>query len=435
MPIPIQDVAPGSPAARAGIIPGDRLIAVNGCEIRDVLDYRFYLAADDIYVTILRQDGAQVTLHVETDGEEDIGLFFDTYLMDSHHVCQNHCVFCFIDQMPPGLRPSLYFKDDDDRLSFLFGNYITLTNLTEREIRRIIEMHISPVNVSVHTTQPELRVRMMKNPKAAGVMETLRRFAEAGIMINCQLVICPGFNDGENLRHSLLDLSALYPRLQSVAVVPVGLTRYRKGLPFLPGFDKAGAAAVLRMVTDMGARHLRETGSRLFFPADEFYLKAGAAIPPADFYEDFPQLENGVGLWASFRADFLAALRCPHVCRGPRRVSVATGMAAADLLRELVDKAARKWHNLTGTVYPVRNAFFGDTIDVAGLVSGRDLAAALANQDLGQEVLIPSVMLRREGDLFLDDFTPAELEKAIGVPVKVTPVEGGAFLAALLGEI
>ena len=433
MAVVIAGVEPKSYAARAGVRAGDRLKEINGHAIQDVLDYRFYGNESKLRLTLDRQ-GKRRFATVRKPEDADLGLIFDTYLMDGQKSCRNKCMFCFIDQLPPGLRDSLYFKDDDSRLSFLFGNYITLTNLTERDVERILEMHISPVNVSVHTTDPELRVRMMKNKDAGRALELLQRFAGHGIRLNCQLVLCPGVNDGAALSRSLEDLIALYPSVQSIAAVPVGLTRYREGLCEIKGYTRDGARDVVARIERVGDACLRRHGVRIAYASDEFYRKAELPIPEAEFYGEFAQLENGVGMWALLREEFLQAVNDAPADTRARRVSVATGEAAFPLLREMVDIARAKWHNLTCSVYAVQNEFFGPSINVAGLLTGRDLIAQLTGKPLGDSLLLSASMFRREGDLMLDDTTPQMLEQALGVPVTLVPNDGAALLAALLGR-
>ena len=349
---------------------------------------------------------------------------FDTYLMDKQHSCKNKCIFCFIDQLPKGLRPSLYFKDDDSRLSFLFGNYITLTNLTEHEIERVIKMHISPVNISVHTTNPVLRCRMMKNRFAGEALSALYRFAQAGIKLNTQLVLCPGFNDGKELEKTLEDLGALYPSVQSICAVPVGLTKYREGLEPLEPFNKETAAAVVDTMERFGDEFLKKHGTRLCFPSDEFYLTAGREIHDSSFYEDFLQIENGVGMWASLRDASLAALADAEPDGKKRSFSVATAALAAPLMEFLMKKTVEKFPGLDYKIYTIRNDFFGERITVAGLLTGRDIINQLKGKDLKGRLLLPPGVLRSEGDLFLDDTHIDDLQKAVGVPAGCVPGDG-----------
>lgn len=433
MSVIIKSVAENSPAYKAGIR-GGSLISINGNEIMDVLDYRFYQSAQALELKYIDAGGDVKTVTVEKDEYEELGLEFETYLMDRQRSCLNKCVFCFIDQLPAGLRKSLYFKDDDSRLSFLFGNYITLTNITEHEIERIIKMRISPVNISVHTTNPELRVKMMRNKNAGRALEIINRFNAAGIRLNCQLVLCPGYNDGAELERTLADLSRL-ENAECIAAVPVGLTGYREGLTALEPFDGATAAEVLDIIDRYGDICLERYGQRRIYAADEFYLLAGREIPDAEYYGDFLQLENGVGLWSLLRSEVSAALKDlgnPH-CR-ERKISMATGEAAYPLICSAARRCEKKMPGLSVSVYAVKNNFFGGKINVAGLVTAADITEQLKDAELGEELLIPSVMLRNEGDMFLDSVTLDELSARLGV--KITPVsnDGYELVAAILGE-
>ena len=434
MPVKILAVEPGGPASHAGVRPGETLLSINGNEICDILDYRFY--ETDRHLSIVLRDGAgaERTVQIRKGQYESIGLEFETYLMDQQHSCTNRCIFCFIDQLPKGLRKSLYFKDDDSRLSFLFGNYVTLTNLKEREVDRIIKMHISPINISVHTTNPELRVKMMGNRFAGKSLDILYRFAKAGIKLNCQIVLCRDINDGEELDRTLKDLTSLWPSVQSVAVVPLGLTKYRQGLYPLTGYDSETARAVVRQLDRWGDRCEQKYGQRICYAADEFYLKAQLPIPPAPFYGDFDQLENGVGLMASLKQEFLDALEDFVPPASARKVTLATGVAAHPFLDTLLDELRQRCHNLTCNVVPIVNDFFGDTITVAGLVTGGDLLKQLQGRELGDALLLPDVMLRREGDIFLDDVSLEELSEALQIQIITVPNDGYALLDAVVGR-
>ncbi|MBR5134637.1 MAG: DUF512 domain-containing protein [Clostridia bacterium] len=431
MAVTVCAVTKGSPAAQKGIQAGDRLLKINGHEINDGLDYRFYITEDRLQLSF--RSGDDTRTRVITVEGEDPGLEFDTYLMDKQHSCRNKCVFCFIDQMPPGMRDSLYFKDDDSRLSFLFGNYITLTNLSEREGQRMIDMHISPVNVSVHTTNPTLREKMMGNRFAGKALDWLPRFAKAGLRLNCQLVLCPEWNDGAELERSLADLEQLMPSLASVAAVPVGLTKYRDGLAPLRLFTKEEAAAVIDTMTAFGDRMIETYGSRVVYPSDEFYLLADRPLPPPSFYEDFPQLENGVGVLSLQREEFLDALERRDTPAKAEKTIIATGTAAAPFISELVAEAKDRFPAIDCDVKAIRNDFFGESITVAGLVTGRDLIAQLRGAD-ARRVLIPDCMLRHEGDCFLDDITLDEVSDALGMRVIPTAVSGYALLEAIMGD-
>ncbi|MBQ8751627.1 MAG: DUF512 domain-containing protein [Clostridia bacterium] len=430
MAVTITGVEPKSHAAKKRIRAGWQLLALNGHTVEDVLDYRFYLAEEKLQLRLF--DGKKERLvTIRKEESEDIGLEFETYLMDAQRSCRNKCVFCFIDQLPPGMRETLYFKDDDSRLSFLFGNYITLTNLSDRDVERILTMHISPINVSVHTTDPALRCKMMNNRFAGDRLSILKRLAEAGIDLQCQLVLVPGWNDGEALEKSLRDLAALAPAIKSVAAVPVGLTRFREGLEPLRLFTAEESVAVIDCMEKAAKAQLAATGNRLFYPSDEFFLKAGRPLPEADYYGEFGQLENGVGMCALLRQQFLEALASCDEAAAGSRLLIATGALAAPLIRNLVDEAQKKWHNLCVVVCPIRNDFCGETITVSGLVTGQDIATQLQGK-AADRLLFPDNMLRREGDCFLDDMTPEVLSDKLGMPVTPVGADGADLLEALL---
>ena len=433
MAVQIKSVVRRSYADRAGISAGESLLSINGNDIVDVLDYRFYQLNSALELKVRDVKGEVRTVRVRKPEYDELGLEFDTYLMDKEKSCRNKCIFCFIDQLPKGLRESLYFKDDDSRLSFLFGNYVTLTNLSEHEISRIIKMHISPINVSVHTTNPELRVKMMGNRFAGDSLKILRRLADSSIAINTQIVCCPGVNDGDELRRSLRDLCDLNVNL--IAVVPVGLTKYREGLYPLEPFTREKAAETVDIIEEFGEMCLRTRGSRVAYAADELYIKAGRDIPEASFYGDFEAIENGVGLIAMLREDFMFELEDREADDSiVRRVSIACGTSAAPYLRELMDRAQAKFPNVQIKVYPIRNDFFGELINVSGLIVGADLIAQLKDKPLGDELLISSAMLRFENDLFLDSVHIDEVARKLDI--KVTPInnDGKMLLDAILGK-
>ncbi|MCI8479155.1 MAG: DUF512 domain-containing protein [Oscillospiraceae bacterium] len=426
----IRSVDPGSPAQRAGIHPGETLIQVNGHAITDVLDYKFYTYDPRLVLTL--SDGAERirTVQLRKAAGEGLGLNFETYLMDKARSCANRCIFCFVDQMPPGLRDTLYFKDDDARLSFLMGNYITLTNLSERELQRIVDLRISPINISVHTTKPVLREQMLGNRRAGQCLEQMRRFAAAGITMNCQIVACPNLNDGAELDHTLTELSDLYPGVNSISVVPVGITRFRDSLYPLEAYTTESAEQVLIQVEQFSQRCLEQFGTRLVWCSDEFYLKAGRKLPSEDFYESFTQLENGVGMLTLLQSEFQAALSFEQ-CDTPSPFSIATGVAAAPHLTALLEMAKGAYPNLQGEVYPIVNHFFGETIDVAGLITGHDLIQQLEGKPLGERLLIPTNMLRHQEHVFLDDVTVEQVEEVLGVPLVPVEQDGGALFDAI----
>lgn len=429
----ITSVDSRSPAEKAHIRPGEKLLEINGHRIVDVLDYRFYGYDPAVELLLQRPDGTRRTVRIRKEEGRDLGLNFETYLMDKAHSCANNCIFCFVDQMPAGLRRSLYFKDDDARLSFLMGNYITLTNLSPRGIQRIIDLRISPINVSVHTTDPALRCQMLGNPHAGESIAVMRRLAEAGIRMNCQVVACPGINDGAHLQRTMEDLASMHPSVESVAIVPVGLTRYRDGLFPLQPYDAAGASGVVDLVEAYGRRCREALGSTVFWCSDEFYLLAGRPLPEDEYYEEYRQLENGVGMLRLLETEFHAALRMAECGSEATPFSIATGLDAAPMLRMLTDDAMARFPGLQGRVYPVVNRFFGEQIVVSGLITGQDLIDSLRGQELGQRLLLPDNMLRYHENVFLDDVTIEQVEDALGVPLTFVPQDGFQLCDAMLG--
>lgn len=437
--VKIVSVQPNTLAQKAGLTTGDVLVSINGHAIRDVLDYRFYLTEQEVHLLLLR-DKEELCICIHKGEYEDLGLDFETPLMDKKHSCANKCIFCFIDQLPKGMRDTLYFKDDDDRLSFLHGNYVTMTNLKDEDIDRLIAMHISPVNVSVHTTNPELRVRMMKNKRAGKVLAYLRRLADAGIALCAQIVLCKGWNDGAELDRTLHDLIGYFPALRSCSIVPVGLTCHRDGLEHLEAFSPQECAAVIAQVNAFGNWCQKEYGTRLFFCSDEFYICAGFPLPTDDFYEDYSQIENGVGMLTSLETEFCQELQwlssepSSEFLSAPRTVSLATGAAAAPLLSKLCRQLEERIPQLTIHVYRIVNRFFGPSVTVAGLLTGKDLSEQLCGQELGQELLIPAVTLKSGENVFLDDMTLEELSASLGVPITPCRNDGCELLHRLLGD-
>ncbi len=435
MAVRIESVTPGSVAQKKHICGGDTLLSINGHTISDVLDYRFYLNESKLVLEV-EKDGKVKKIKIRKDEADDIGLEFRTYLMDSQHACKNKCVFCFVDQLPEGLRDSLYFKDDDSRLSFLFGNYITLTNMSEDEIDRIITMHISPINISVHTMNPELRVEMMKNPNAGTSLRFIRKLADAGITLNTQLVLCPGINDGAELDYSLSELAKLIPAVQSIAAVPVGITCHRQGLANLRLFTPEEAGRVIDTIDEFNRTLTENGGYPVAYAADEFFIQAQRPIPGENYYGDYPQLENGVGLWSLLKSEFMQALESapsPAVSQ-KRKITWATGVAAYPLVCELAKAAQNKFENLQIDVCEVRNRLFGPTVTVAGLLSGKDYFDTLKDVSLGQKIIIPEVSLRKEDDRFLDDMTLSQLQQALGVKVSPVPNDGAVLLSELIED-
>ncbi len=431
--VEIVSVRKHSRAERHGVMPGDILLSVNGHDINDVLDYRFYLASHEVHLKLHR--GAEIVNVSILKGEyDDIGLEFATPLMDKKHTCENKCIFCFIDQNPKGMRESIYFKDDDSRLSFLHGNYITLTNLKPADIQRIIDMHISPVNVSVHTTNPELRVMMMKNKHSGEALSYLKTLSDAGIKLRGQIVLCKGVNDGAELDRTMEDLSAYYPQMDSVSVVPAGLTGYREGLYHLEPFSAEECAAVIKQVTEFGNRCMEKFGERIFYCSDEFYVKSGTPLPEYEYWGEFTQIENGVGMLSSLEHEFMCALDTlsDDEKKISRKVSVATGEASYALISALCEKLCHECPDMKINVYPVKNRFFGGEVTVTGLLTGKDISEQLAGRDLGECLYLSKNVLRAEGDLFLCGMTPDELSEKLSVKVEFTENDGGDLLYGLL---
>lgn len=431
MAVKIFDVTTGSHADKAGIKKGETLLSINSNEIVDVLDYRFYQVNRKLTLEVEDENKNVRTIEMTKGEYEEIGLEFETYLMDKQHSCRNKCIFCFIDQLPKGMRESLYFKDDDSRLSFLFGNYITLTNITEHEIDRIIKMHISPINVSVHTTNPELRCKMMNNRFAGDTLKYLKRFADAGITLNCQIVSCPGINDGDELVRTLTDLENL--GVNMTAIVPVGLTRYRENLYPLVPYNKETAGQTIDIIEKMGDECVKKHGRRIFFPGDEFYLLAEREIPSPEFYEDFSALEDGIGMIAYLTDDVgwkLEELDADE--RLCHKVTIACGEGVFPYMKRIMSMINEKFPNITINTRAIKNNFFGGGVNVSGLVTGGDLIDQLRGDDLGDRLIIPSSMLRFENDLFLDDVSTDDVERELGVTLVPVNNNGNDLVEAVI---
>lgn len=431
MAVKIFDVTTGSHADKAGIKKGETLLSINSNEIVDVLDYRFYQVNRKLTLEVEDENKNVRTIEMTKGEYEEIGLEFETYLMDKQHSCRNKCIFCFIDQLPKGMRESLYFKDDDSRLSFLFGNYITLTNITEHEIDRIIKMHISPINVSVHTTNPELRCKMMNNRFAGDTLKYLKRFADAGITLNCQIVSCPGINDGDELVRTLTDLENL--GVNMTAIVPVGLTRYRENLYPLVPYNKETAGQTIDIIEKMGDECVKKHGRRIFFPGDEFYLLAEREIPSPEFYEDFSALEDGIGMIACLTDDVgwkLEELDADEsLCH---KVTIACGEGVFPYMKRIMSMINEKFPNITINTRAIKNNFFGGGVNVSGLVTGGDLIDQLRGDDLGDRLIITSSMLRFENDLFLDDVSTDDVERELGVTLVPVNNNGNDLVEAVI---
>ena len=441
----VKEVIPGSIAQEMGIEPGDVILSVNGNEIEDVFDYRYLMKDEYVEVLVRKADGEEWLLEIDKDYDEELGAEFESGLMSDYRSCSNKCIFCFIDQMPPGMRETLYFKDDDSRLSFLQGNYITLTNMSEHDVERIIKMQLAPINISVQTTNPELRCKMLHNRFAGEKLRFLDRFYEGHVEMNGQIVCCKGVNDGEELRRSITDLMQYLPFMRSVSVVPAGLSKFREGLYPLTLFTKEEAGQIIDMIESYQKVCFDRYGLHFVHASDEFYLLAEREFPEEERYDGYIQLENGVGMMRLFREEFSEAVEkltktpddTEKRSRTERRLSVATGKLAFPVMREAAEKMMELCPGLTIWVYAIRNDFFGETITVSGLITGQDMIAQLkerqqAGEDLGETLLIPSNMLRSGEQVFLDDVTVGDVEQALGLTVKVVESGGEDFVAAVL---
>ncbi len=428
----IKEIEAGSIAEELELAPGDELISINGNEIKDVFDYHYLIKEEDLTLLIRKPDGEEWELEIEKEYEDDLGIVFEEGLMDSYRSCRNKCIFCFIDQMPPGMRETLYFKDDDARLSFLQGNYITLTNMSDEDIERILFYKLSPINISVHTTNEELRCRMLHNRFAGSALEKMKRLKEGGITMNGQIVLCKGWNDGEELEKTIHDLSAFLPELQSVSVVPVGLTKYREGLAKLEKFTREDALQVLETIHRWQTIFLKHYQTRLIYAGDEWYISAGLPIPDGESYEGYPQLENGVGMLRSFRDEFEEAMQKLQGDDRSRDLSMVTGVLAAPYMEELLKEVRSKYPHVQVTLYTIRNDFFGENITVAGLITGGDIIAQLKGLPLGEELLIPDVLLRNGETVLLDDVTVEHMEKTLQSRIRIVQSDGNSFIQSII---
>ena len=432
----IRAVLPGSIAEELELEPGDVLLAVNDHEIEDVFDYHYYTNEEYLTVLVRKPDGEEWELEIEKEFEEDLGIEFESSLMDDYRSCRNHCIFCFIDQMPPGMRETLYFKDDDSRLSFLQGNYVTLTNMSDHDIDRIIHYHLGPINISFQTTNPDLRCKMLHNRFAGDVFPKIRRLADAGIELNGQIVLCRDINDGAELERSISDMTSYLPALRSVSVVPVGLSKYREGLYPLKPFDAQSAGEVIDLIESWQKKIYPQYGVHFVHASDEWYLLAGRPLPEEERYDGYLQLENGVGMLRLLKEEVeetLAEVK-PDGETPKRRVSIATGRLAGPFLKELGKQIETVHQNVTLQIFEIRNDFFGESITVSGLITGQDLIAQLKDQDLGDELLLPTNMIRSGERVFLDDLTIEDAEEALGIPIRIVESGGRDLVCAVTGE-
>lgn len=430
----IINVLPGTAGEELEIAPGSYVLSVNGREIEDIFDYNYFCETDHVDLLVETEDGEQILYDIDKDEDEDLGLVFENGLMDEYRSCTNKCIFCFIDQMPPGMRETLYFKDDDSRLSFLQGNYITLTNLSKKDLDRIVEYRMEPINISVHTMDPELRCKMLHNRFAGEALKKIDVLYEAGITMNGQIVCCPDWNDGEKLNETIEKLSVYLPVMQSVSVVPVGLTKYREKLTPLRPFTPEEAGKTIDIIEAWQQKLYPRYGLHFIHASDEFYLLAGRPLPEEARYDGYLQLENGVGMIRLFSDQFDAALKRFRTCRSERRITVVTGMLAYPVIRDKCAALCEKFPSVKVDVVPVVNRFFGEGVTVAGLLTGQDVIARLKERDNGDVIFIPKTMLRSGEDVFLDDLHVGDAEEALGVPIYATDCDGESLVRALLNK-
>ena len=431
-------VEEGSIAWELGLEPGDSILSIDGMEIEDIFDYQFYIQETFLTVEVLTLDGQEVSLEIEKDEDEDLGIAFASSLMDDYRSCSNKCIFCFIDQMPPGMRETLYFKDDDSRLSFLQGNYITLTNMKDEELDRLIRYHLSPVNISVHATNPKLRCEMLHNRFAGNILDRIGRLYEGGITMNAQVVLCKGINDGRELDRTIEDLSRYLPHMASLSVVPAGLTRYREGLPVIEPYDREEAGKVLAQIRSWQDRLRKEYGTAFVHASDEWFLQAGEDIPEASYYEGFGQLENGVGmvrlLIDEVRERLGEAVGEDSDDLPQREVSIATGELAGPIIEMLAREVSEEYPEVRIRVYTVKNDFFGHTITVSGLLTGQDIIRSLEGKELGQALYLPENVCRAGEEVLLDDLTLSDISRALHIPVNIIESDGRDFVDKLIGD-
>ena len=430
----IKTVEEDSIAEELGIEEGDILLDINGNEINDIIDYRYLIQNEYLTIGIRKPDGEEWEFEVEKDEFEDLGIVFESGLINEAKHCSNKCIFCFIDQLPKGMRDTLYFKDDDSRLSFLYGNYITLTNMKDEEVDKIIHYHLTPINISVHTTDMQLRKFMLKNPNAVNLMERIKKFVDAGIHLNFQIVLCKGINDGEALDKSIKDLSDFMPNGQSLSVVPIGLTKFREKLFRHELFTKEDCIKIVGQIENWQKKLKEKYGRRFVFASDEFYLKAELPLPNADYYEGFPQIENGVGMIRSMWDEFDEEFEEIEADTKERHFSVVTGVAAGEFIKSLCRRIEEKFINTRIDVYVVKNDFFGENITVAGLLTGKDIIGTLKGKDLGERLYIPESVLKADEEVLLDDVTIEDMERELGVEIRVSITDGRLFIRQFIME-
>ena len=431
----IEAVEEGGIAAELGIEPGDRLLSIDGHEIEDIFDYQFYVEEEELLLLIEKPDGEQWELEIEKDPDEQLGITFEQGLMDDYRSCRNKCIFCFIDQMPPGMRETLYFKDDDSRLSFLQGNYITLTNMSDRDVERIVRYRLEPINISFHTTNPELRCRMLHNRFAGEALKKVDILYQGGIEMNGQIVLCKGINDGEELERSIRDLGAYFPLLRSVSVVPVGLTKYREGRCPLEPFTKEDAKKVLEVIRRWQEKFYREYGLHFIHAGDEWYLLAEEEVPGEEQYDGYLQLENGVGMLRLLLNEFEEGYAKLETAAVQGEISIATGKLAYPYIRRMAERMEEKYPGLCIHVYQIRNDFFGEKITVSGLITGQDIISQLKGKNLGSCLLLPCSMMKADEDVFLDDYTVKDVSEALQVRIDIVKSSGQDLIDSIRNKM
>lgn len=430
----VKCVDENSIASDCGIEPGDIILKINGNEIKDILDFRYWTSDEYYVVQVEKKDGTVEEIEVFNDCFEQFGVTFEKELIDDPMLCRNKCIFCFMDQLPKNVRSTMRFKDDDVRLSFLSGNYVTLTNLSDADVDRLCALKVSPINVSVHVTDGDRRCMMLNNRNAHKVLDIMKKFASSGILMNAQIVLCKGINDGEYLEKTIYDLEKLYPAIRSISVVPVGISAHREGLYHLESLEKEDCREVISQVEKYQSEFLKKHSTRLVYLADEFYIKAEEKIPPCEYYEDFPQIENGVGLMAVFEDEINLELEYSSSWEKaePTPKTIATSYIAYDYIVKFVDMIKEKNPNLKCNVEKIKNNFFGEKITVTGLICGRDIISSLKGKELGEYLLISDSMLKDDEDIFLDDTTVADVERELNIKVLITDNSGQGFVSALM---
>lgn len=428
----IKDIVKNSIAEEMEIERGDYLISVNNTEINDILDYKFQIFDEYITLLVEKANGEEWELEIEKEENEDIGLIFNDQLIEPARACTNKCIFCFMDQLPPNVRETLVFKDDDFRLSFMTGNYVTLTNSGYKDLDRIIKYHLSPINISVHATDEETRIKMLNNKNAGKILEYIKYLTDNGIYVNAQIVLCPGINDGKILDKTIEDLSVYFPNLLCIAIVPVGITKYRENLYKIEPFNQITASAVINQVETWQKKFKKDIGSNIVYLADEFYILAEKEIPEYERYEDFPQLEDGIGMLAKFKKEFEDAYQNLLPREIKKTVSIATGKISYQFIRKLANKLEEKFEGLKINIYAIENDFFGPLITVTGLIVGTDLINQLKDKELGECLILASNMLKDDTDIFLDNTTLSEINQKLNIPIKIADTNGESFINTII---